>query len=503
MFKKIILVLLMFAFLFSSNLAQAGLTINEIMYDPPGNEESGKRDWIEIKNVGSSPIDLTEKIGAYTRWRFSKGSDNYQLFSFNGSKEILPGGYAVIASDPSYFKIDWPNFSGVIFDSSNFSLTGSSTVIGIKDTSNDSSFSPITYVSDTNANDNGNSLQLMNDGTWKGTTPTLGEANEITITSPSSSGDSSGSSGSGTGSSSTQSVTETKTKIVEIPKIKTKILAKNLAFVGIPVEFNASATGYSNELLNYGKYFWNFGDGDSKETKANDTAKFSHTFFYEGEYAVALEYFQNYYSENLDASDKIIIKVVLADISISNVGDEKDFFVEISNNTNYDADISKWILLSNTKNFTLPKNMILGPKKKVILSPKITGFSISDKDTLRLANSQWETIFNYSSPIITEPTKILVKNSAIISTATTKKPPFAELSSETAKFSKVTDEQTFVENLEASTIKSDINIENNWMYGIGLFAFLGISAGGAYFIRSRNRKIIPNKTGDDFEIIDE
>ena len=122
----------------------------------------------------------------------------------------------------------------------------------------------------------------------------------------------------------TQNTTQTKT--VEIPKIKTKILAKTLVFVGIPIEFSANTTGYSNELLNYGKYFWNFGDGDSKETKANDTAKFFHTFFYEGEYTVALEYYQNYYSENPDASSEMTIKVVPVNISISNVGDEKDFF---------------------------------------------------------------------------------------------------------------------------------------------------------------------------------
>jgi hypothetical protein len=36
------------------------------------------------------------------------------------------------------------------------------------------------------------------------------------------------------------------------------------------------------------------------------------------------------------------------------------------------------------------------------------------------------------------------------------------------------------------------------MYGIGLIAFLGISASGAYFVRNRNRI-----KKDSFEIIDE
>jgi hypothetical protein len=72
---------------------------------------------------------------------------------------------------------------------------------------------------------------------------------------------------------------------------------------------------------------------------------------------------------------------------------------------------------------------------------------------------------------------------------------------ETAKL----DEQVLVDNLEAAVIKSDVNTENNIMYGIGLIAFLGISASGAYFVRNRNRikKDSFGIIGNDFEIIDE
>ena len=41
------------------------------------------------------------------------------------------------------------------------------------------------------------------------------------------------------------------------------------------------------------------------------------------------------------------------------------------------------------------------------------------------------------------------------------------------------------------------------MYGIGLFAFLGISTSIAYFVRIRNRKVVIGSAGNDFEIMDE
>ncbi|MCX6751681.1 MAG: lamin tail domain-containing protein [Candidatus Nomurabacteria bacterium] len=483
MSKKTILVLLGFAFLLNFRLACAGVIINEVMYAPA----SGDSEWIEIFNSGSESIDLSD-------WRFFNNETDSAPLRLQKGSAILPGGgngYAIITTTS-----DWNSFSGTVFSSSQFSLPNDSskynTYKAIAD-SNKQIINSITYTTSTDTSNTGNSLSLIK-GEWKSATKTPNAQNYNSVEILPASNNNSGSSGS---NSSTQSTTQT--KIVEIPKIKTEITTKTLAFVGIPIEFSASTTGHSNELLNYGKYFWNFGDGDSKETKVSDTAKFTHTFFYEGEYTIALEYYQNYYSESPDASDEITIKIIPANVSISNVGDEKDFFVEISNDTDYDADISKWILSSSQKSFTLPRNMILESKKKIILSPKITGFSILDKDTLKLLNSQWGTVFDYSASL--KPVEVLAKKSVKVSTAisTAVKPPNGGFTAESAN------EQIPSDNLEATAVKSDTNTGtgNNLMYGIGLFAFLGLSTSAAYFVRARNRKIIPGVPGGDFNIIDE
>ncbi|MEK7088565.1 MAG: lamin tail domain-containing protein, partial [Patescibacteria group bacterium] len=475
-----ILILLGFAFLFSFNLAKANLVINEIMYDLPGSDTANNksREWVEIYNPDSSDVNIDA-----TKWRFYDGSGN-RTINNEANFSILSGAYVIFAGDKATFLLDHSNFSGVVYDTGITSLNNTGATLKILD-QNGTLVDSVTYTSSLGGVGDGNSLQLVS-GIWKSVIPTPGTQNYVSsnITTYNN-------------NLLIQDTTETKTKIVEIPKIKTKITAKALVFVGIPVEFKANVTGYSNESLSYGNYFWNFGDGDSKETRVNDTAKFAHTFSYEGEYTVALEYYQNYYSDNPDASDKIIIKVVSADISISKVGDEKDFFIEISNNTNYDADLSKWSLSSSAKSFILPKNMILEPKKKIILSPKITGFSISDKDTLKLMNPQWETVFDYSSSI--QPIKILTKNSTPVK--------ISKLNTDRNNIVVASEYDTKTEipvnSLEATAVKSDADTGNNLMYGFGLFAFLGISASATYFIRSRNRKTVLRATGSDFEIMDE
>ncbi len=493
--KKIIIGLTISTLFFVFKLAHAGVFINEVQLNPTAER------FIELFNQDNSEIDLTNW---YIQRKTSTGSSFGSLVSKTNfeNKKINANGYFVISRSAI-------EKSDVVL--SNLTLTESN-MIQIKN-SNGEVVDTICWgdVNDCNGlktsnPSEGQSIQKDKNNLLIIGTPTPGMQNYVSSNIMPLPEDSSSNSSILVVSSSTQGSSESKTKIAETPKIKTKIIAKTLAFIGIPIEFSASTTGYSNELLNYGKYFWNFGDGDSKEIKASDTAKFTHTFFYEGEYTVALEYYQNYYSENPDAFDKIIIKVVSTDVSISKVGNEKDFFVEISNNTNYDADISKWILFSKEKSFTFPKNTILQPKKKIILSSKITGFSILDKDTLKLANSQWETIFDYSSSII-EPVKILAKKSATISTAV--KPPFGGFTAESENEQILTSTSVSLggpfDNLEASVVKSDLNTENNIMYGIGLLAFLGISASGAYFVRNRNRikKDSFGIIGNDFEIIDE
>jgi len=92
--------------------ASAQVVISEVMYDLAEGSDSG-REWIEVYNEGSVSVNLTE-------WKFVEGNTKHGITAI-GSSDLSPGSYAVIAADPSKFKIDWPQFSGLLFDSA-FSL---------------------------------------------------------------------------------------------------------------------------------------------------------------------------------------------------------------------------------------------------------------------------------------------------------------------------------------------------------------------------------------------
>ncbi len=508
MSKKTFLVLLGFVFLFSFNIARASLLINEVMYDLSGSDSlnSKSREWVEIYNPDSSKVDIDA-----TKWRFYDGSNN-RTINNETNFSISAMSYVIFAGDKTTFLSDNPNFRGIVYDTgiTNLSNTGATLKILDKD---GNVVDSVTYTSSQGAAGDGNSLSKIN-GVWQGATPTPGVQN-YTQPSVATSGSSSGTSTSTTSSpvqntqNTTSSASTAKIKIVETPKIKTKISAKALVFMGIPLIFSASATGYSNEPLSYGKYFWNFGDGDSKETKVGDQTKFSHTFFYGGEYNVALEYFTNPYSLDPDATDKMTIRVVPTDVSISNVGDDKDFFVEISNNTSYDADLSGWILSSNGRRFTLPSNTIVEPKDKIILSPKVTGFSILDKSTLKLLSSQGDIIFDYSYPTPVDPIKNNNTQVKLSDVSPNQKVLQNNINEDNNLRKNKTTKKTLINNLpddalEATAVKSDTGKTADFMYGVlGLFIFLGIGVGAVYYIRKHNRKSVSKATGEDFEILDE
>ena len=141
------------------------------MYDLKTGSDDG-REWIEIYNDADTPADLSS-------FKFFEADTNHKLKLIQGDANIAPQGYAVIVSDPTKFKTDWPNFSGTIFDST-FSLSNSGETLAIKD--GDLIIDQYTYKSSLGADGDGKSLQKINANgniSWQGATPTPGTPNKI------------------------------------------------------------------------------------------------------------------------------------------------------------------------------------------------------------------------------------------------------------------------------------------------------------------------------------
>ncbi|OGJ03594.1 hypothetical protein A3G06_02010 [Candidatus Nomurabacteria bacterium RIFCSPLOWO2_12_FULL_46_14] len=468
-------------FLLGFEPASAEVVINEIQLAP------AEARFIELHNTGQAAVNLTDW---YIQRKTATGTEFGSSVSktYFESKTIAPGDYFLISRSPL------PDSDIVLGD---LTLTESNT-IQIKKSAQEVVYkigwgdsSECGGVCVANPGE-GQSIGRNVDTSWAIImTPTPGAANSEEEISDFGGGEPSAPPA---GGDSTPSPSGGSAKLAETSVIKAKIAAPSTAFAGLPLSFRVSAT-YAGEELPYGKYFINFGDGDSKTINNNsEPRQFSHTYFYPGDYTASLEYFGSPYLTSPDAAEKIKIKVVQAVVAIALVGEAEDFFIELRNDTAYATDISGWALRSDRQTFVIPKNTILEPKAKIILSPKITNFTIEDRDTLRLVNSIGEVMSTYTL----SPPAPSAKLAAKPVTQTPKSP--ATPASKT-----ILDTFNTGEDLSALALESfPVAGGNNSYLPIVAFAFiLSVTSGGVYVFRKKftpAKKITP---GGDFKILEE
>ncbi len=481
MYKKITLTVLFFVLFFGVKFANAQVIINEVQINPTTER------FIELYNNSSSEVDLTDW---YIQRKTATGTDFGSLISktYFVGKTIGANAYYLISKDS--------------LGLSSFTLTDSNT-IQLKN-SNQEVVDKIGWGSGENSVSGnppeGKSIQKTSNG-WIIGSPTPGAINTDIVSETPDDNSSIDNTETSASTSSDSNISTSKAKIIVTPTIKAKISTKTIAFANLPVEIETNILGYSNEKIIGGKYFWNFGDGDSKITL--DTNKIMHVYFYPGEYTISLEYYLNKGSNLPDAIDRFAIKIIPMDVFISKVGDTNDFFVELTNNSSSEIDLSNWILLSGTKYFILPKNTFIMPKKQMRVSSKLTGFILNDKEKLKLVTPLNEIAYNYGASFV-EP---ILSNSKIALVETVNK----NLAAKDPIIKK--EPIALVQNqiipglgLEANPLKADDSFlkknENSYFPYVFFSVFLILAGGSVYFIRRKKFVSIP-KNNDDFEILDE
>ena len=297
MFKKLILVGFVFLFLGVKSVYAADIVIDEFVSHP----NSGEDEWVELFNTTENSIDLTGwKLTQLTNPSTNPKEDTPLLLSGT----ILSGGVFVI----KFSNLNDGGDSISLYDLSS-SLISRVTYGKVANMSADLAF-PL----------QGKSGALIS-GVWKtNQEPTKGELNPGLPTTDSSVSDVSTDDETVATSSSSSISSEPKVKVVANPTMKVKILTNALAFTGQPLEMQTSVVGFLNEKVILGKAYWNFGDGSSFE-QINNFEKFSHIYYYPGEYVLFLEYYQNSFSKTLEATAKMIIKVLPTSVSIARVRD--------------------------------------------------------------------------------------------------------------------------------------------------------------------------------------
>ncbi|MDD5032874.1 MAG: lamin tail domain-containing protein [Candidatus Pacebacteria bacterium] len=317
--------------------AESGIFINEIMYDLETGSDDG-REWIEIYNGSGVEIDL----------------NNFRIFEADVSHKIIPkekgesliissGGFAVVADNPAKFLIDWPDFGGILGDSS-FSLSNKGETL-ILETAELIDVDSFAYAPELGANGDGNSLQ-KNGLNWEASSPTPGDDNSsvepISLLEE-------------------EPVLQVQEEMVSdsafvalVPEFQIKSYAgsNKTVVAGASVEFRGNGYNVDGTLLQNPRYLWNFGDGEVK-----DGQNIFHTYRYPGEYVAALDVSSGGYS-NLDT---LFVKALPNEIFISEIKTGADSFVEIRNPSKEEINISGWQIKSGVDVFCFPQNSFIRP----------------------------------------------------------------------------------------------------------------------------------------------
>lgn len=263
---------------------------------------------------------------------------------------------------------------------------------------------------------------------------------------------------------------------IEVLKITTKIISPKIVTAGIPFSLNSLTTTNREETYGVGRFVWNFGDGELYEV--SKAIPFDYIYEYEGEYALTLSYFDSIFSEEPEATNRVTIKVIPADIYISGIGSNTDPFIELQNKSNYEIALSDWIITGGIHYFKIPEGTTILSNKKIKLSPKITGFGGEDIKSVTITNANKEIIATYPT-LIKKP----VQKSSLVRTTSNN-----QISVSNLKDDSLTNDSQIINlnDLSADAGGANINISKSTYAWIGLIFIIGLGTASFLMIKRKN-----------------
>lgn len=370
-----------FIFLFTTNTVSAGgLSITEIMYDLPGSDSG--REWIEIYNNTGASIDLT-------KYKFFESGTSHNISHYEGDIELANGAYAVISDNATNFLNDNPNFPKTNLYDSSFSLSNDKGEnLAIKDSDGNILYE-VSYDVSLGANGDGNTLQLNSSGFWASMGISVGSslASNTTIKQ--------------------ETQEESKTNNTEIvnrggsnfvpykkdPAMKFEFQNPKTNLVGHPTLFKANLFGFVGESITNGYFVWNFGDGETIALTTNQEV--DHIYLFPGIYTVSLSYKYSSWYPKPTIVGKTKIEIVEPSLVLKDLYLTPFPAVRISNNNDFEYDISKYIIQTHNQNIIIPEGTYIGAKDDIVFRLPQGSYS---KDSIKLLSFSGYTVYSTFSP---------------------------------------------------------------------------------------------------------
>lgn len=376
--------------------ASAAAMITEVMYDAPGTDTG--REWIEVQNTGDAAIDLST-------WKLFEANTNHKIAAI-GQTSLPMGGFAVIADSPDKFRADYPNFAGLLFDST-FSLSNSGETLTLRDDSGADADS-LAYLPEWGAAGDGSSLQKSAAGTWIAVPVTLGlPTTAMESMAPSATAPGEASSTPSTSplqasqdkpadDASVHSAQEPINVSIEKPEFQVTIGRPRIGFVGSPLVFEAQVkTARDIPRGNSIRSSWAMGDGT--ELFGQWVA---HAYSFPGEYVIVA----NSDANGMHAVSKTLVRILVPNIKIGLI---RSGAIEVSNLDAGEINVGGFIVEDSSRRFILPRDTIIEPRSSIKLSGGLTNIGLP-RDFIRIADPAGNILSTASlnggdSPVILPP----------------------------------------------------------------------------------------------------
>lgn len=371
--------------------AAGEVSFSEILFDPQGTDTG--LEWIEIYNAGDTPADLTG-------WQLYPDGIGYFLF---------PAGFALAAKSfvVVHLRVSGSNSSSELYHpvipSKNMGNTAGSVALFSGEPGKDTIKSFVewgkgdgtwesaavkagmwakgTFVDLAHAQE-GNAIALQTlsktssaASDWTiSVLPTAGAASASSFfASPSL--PASAATSSAAGNSSGSSFHAPVSPNPPVATIEAFAGEDRTVPMGTEAEFLGSAIGLVHEPITHARFWWNFGDGETREGKS-----VGHVFRALGTYVVGLHVSSGDYA----ASDYLTVSVVPNQIAIGSVVAGEDGYVRLENDSGISVDIGGWILEDDgMRRFIIPVRTVVGVHGAAAFANHITRLFPEKRAALR------------------------------------------------------------------------------------------------------------------------
>lgn len=355
-----------------------GVGVNEVMFDAAGKTDTGS-EWVELYNMG----DIAQDVSGWQLYLDNAGYFSFPADFIIGSKSFVTVHLRIFGTPGTYD----------LYDASaaeNMGNTAGSVALfsgGSKSTSTIKSFVQWGRAGETWEADaakaglwtkgmfidlaqftEGNSIGRAADGVsgsdvsaWKiFVSPTPGALNT-------SHADVSISASSTTPSPAPVVLSSSVASRAPFPTISVSAGDDRVAVIGSEVEFSGHAFGLAGAPLDTARFWWNFGDGETREGRV-----VGHIFRLPGKYTVGLHVSSGEYA----GSDYMAVTAVPNKIIVSNVIEGEEGFIQILNESDYELDIEGWSFEdARGGHFVMPPRTRIGARAKVSFANAITKLS--------------------------------------------------------------------------------------------------------------------------------